>query len=358
LNPRLVVALSVVVVVLVAAAFLINLQPGANSTTGSTSVTSTTSSTVTQSATSIGTGGSYVNSPENLQLRLSANASSTGGSGGSVAVQIRASEYNTLASANNVSASTKWGLDGLKLGACGVEAYPFGVALYSGSYSAGNVSQATPLQIYPVVACPMLIRYVTGYLFQPTSDLAVILPSGPNATATPMSANVTATAEYTMGAGLTASSSPLRPGTYSVAAGDEWGSVVVIHFAIGTGTGTSSTSTGTSPTGTLEASFSIGPTQPVCMANSTVGPAPSQYSSIEAVVTSQPSGQNTTLPISWQSNGCSVSGTLAASLAPGTYSLSLSSCQWMGCRSALPKSFVIVAGQSTSIAVSIDTGIR
>jgi len=356
LNSRLVVSLSVVVIVLLAAAFLISVQPGGPAV--STSLTSRTSSTESQSTTSTGTGGSYVNSPENLQLRLSVNASSTGGSSGGIEVQIGASEYNALAGANNVSKATDWGLTGLSLGACGTEAYPMGVDLYSGTYAEGNVSQAVPLQIYPAVACPMLIRLVTGYLFQPTSDLAVILPSGPNAKAAPISANVTATAEYAFGAGLTASSTPLGPGTYSVAAGDEWGSVVVIHFTVGSGTSTSSTSTGTSSMGTLEASFSIGPTQPVCMANSTVGPAPSQYSSIEAIVTSQPSGQIATLPISWLSNGCEASGTLEAPLAPASYSLNLSSCTFMGCSSALPKSFVIVAGQSTSISISIDTGIR
>ncbi len=57
------------------------------------------------------------------------------------------------------------------------------------------------------------------------------------------------------------------------------------------------------------------------MANSTVGPAPSQYSSIEAVVTLQPSGQTTTLPIGWLSNGCRCRECSRPSLAPGTYSL-------------------------------------
>jgi hypothetical protein len=30
----------------------------------------------------------------------------------------------------------------------------------------------------------------------------------------------------------------------------------------------------------------------------------------------------------------------------------------MGCSSALPKAFVVVAGQTTTVNVSIDTGIR
>jgi hypothetical protein len=343
LNSRVAVAVSAVVVVLVAAAFLGSVQQGA------------TTSTASQSSTTIGTGGSYVNALQNLQLRLAVNASSTGSPAGGVTVSIAASEYNTLAAANNVSVASQWGLDGLSLEACGTEAYPFGVALYRGSYTAENVSTAQPLQIYQVVACPMLLRYVTGYLFQPMSDLAVVLPSGPGATATSMSANVTATAEYSGGAALSSSSTPLGPGVYTAAAGDEWGSVVAIHFRVGVGTSTSSTVTGA---GTLQASFDIGPTQPVCRANATVGPASAQYASIEAVVTSQPSGRAVTLPVSWLSNGCSVSGSLEAPLAPGAYSLDLSSCQFMGCSSALPKSFVVAAGQTTSVDVSIDTGIR
>jgi hypothetical protein len=347
LNPRLAVSLSVVVIVMFAGTFLVVMQQGA----------ATTTATSTESSTTIATGGSYVNSPQNLQLGLSVTASSTGGSHSNVTVSIRVDEYNTLATANNVSKATEWGLDGLSLGSCGTQIYPFGVALYGGTYTVANVSQAEPLQIYPIAPCPMFLRLITAYLFQPTSDLAVVLPSGPNATGTQMSANVTATAVYTIGA-PSSSPSPLGPGTYTVVAGDEWGSLVVAHLTVGAGPGTSSTSTGTSLMGTLEASFSVGPTEPVCSANATVGPAPSSYSSIEAVVSPSPSGQAVNLPIAWTSSGCAVSGTVQASLAPGLYSLSLSSCTFMGCASALPKSFVIVAGQSTSVDVSIDTGIR
>jgi hypothetical protein len=363
LNARIVVALSVVVIVLIGAAFLVNMQQAATTSTESRSSSSTSTST----------GGSYVNSPQNLQLRLSVDASATRSPAGGVAVNMTVSEYNTLASANNVSMGRQWNLTGLSLGPCGTEAYPFGVSLYRGSYTAGNVSAAQQIRIYPAVPCPLLIRYITGYLFQPMSNLAVVLPGGPNATATQMAANVTATMQYGGGASYS-SSTPLGPGTYTAAAGDEWGSVVLVHFTVGAGGSTSSASTSTSSTttstsssstimetgsmGMLEAGFSVGPTQPVCSVNSTVGPAPSQYSSIKAVVTPQPSGQAVTLPISWRSNGCSVSGSLEAPLAPGTYSLSLSSCQWMGCAAALPKGLVVISGQSTSIVVSIDTGIR
>lgn len=346
MNARIIAVLSVVVIVLLAGGFLVATQLGAS--------TSTTSVTQSQSSTSTTTGGSAANTSLGLQLRLSVSASS-GGTSGNATIQIGVDEYNTLASANNVSMSRQYGMSGLSLGSCGMATYPFGVALYRGVYTAGNVSQAQPLQIYPITACPMLIRLVTGYLFQPTSDLALILPTGPNAAATPMSANVTASAVYASGMSL--SSSPLLPGTYTVAAGDEWGSAVTIQFTVGTGVSTSITSTGTGLLGTLGASFSIGPTEPVCMANATMGPAPMPYSSLEAVVTSS-SGTVTTLPISWVSSGCEVMGVVQTSMAPGVYSLNLSSCTFMGCSSALPKSFGIAAGQSTSVVVSIDTGIR
>jgi hypothetical protein len=352
LNARVVAVLSVVVIVLLAGGFLVATQMGA---TTSTSGSSATSSTESQSATSTTTGASTVSTPQGLQLRLSVGASYSGGASGNTTIQIGVDEYNTLASANNVSVARQFGMNGLSLGSCGMEAYPFGVALYRGAYTTGNVSAATPIQIYPITACPMLLRLVTAYLFQPTSDMAVILPSGPNAAATPMSANITATTEY--GSGMSLSYTPLGPGTYSVAAGDEWGSVVVIRFTVGAGAGTSSTVTGTGQLGTLGASFSIGPTAPVCMANATIGPAPQPYASLVAVVTSS-SGQISTFPISWVSNGCEAMGVAQASLAPGSYSLNLSSCTFMGCTSALPKSFTIAAGQSTSVDVSVDTGIR
>ena len=346
LNSTLVFAVSVVVIVLLAGAFLITTRQGA--TTGTSS----------QSSTSVATSGSYTSASQNLELRLSVNASSTGGSDGNVTVFISVDEYNTLAAANNVSKAIDWGLQGLSLGPCGIQAYPFGVAVYGGTYTAGNVSQATPLQIYPLVPCPLFIRLVTGYLFQPSSDMAVVLPSGPNATATQMSANVTATAVYGIGVAPSTSPTSLGPGTYTVAAGDEWGSVVVTHFTVGSGSGASSTSTGAPLMGTLDANFSIGSIQPLCSANSTAGPAPSPYSSLEAVVTQSPSGQASTFPIVWTSNGCEASGSLQASLAPGSYSLNLSSCTFLGCVSALPRSFLVVVGQSTSVDVSIDTGLR
>ena len=220
MNSRLVVDVTVLAVVVIAAAFLVNLQQGATTSTG------------TQTTTSIST---EVGGPQNLRLELSVNASSAGGSGGNETVSILVDAYNTLASANNVSTASHWALDRLSLGSCGYGVYPFGVAMYLGVYTAGNVSGGQPLRIYPFVPCPLFIRLVTGYLFQPTSDLAVLLPGGTNASATPVAANLTATAEYSVGAAPSSAPSPIGPGTYTVVAGDEWGSLVFVHFTVGAG---------------------------------------------------------------------------------------------------------------------------
>jgi hypothetical protein len=230
LNTRLVVTLSVVVVVLLAGTFLLVTQPGGTSTT--TDTKSQSSTTVTTVGTSTSTG--YANATRNLDLQLSVNASSAPGSGGNATVTIRVDEYNTLAAANNVSAATEWGLNDTSLGSCGDGVLPFGIAVFSGIYTSANVSQATPLRIYPVVPCPMFIRLVTGYDFQPASDLAVVLPSGSNATAMQMLATVNVTGIYGSGAMPSSTAIALGPGTYTVAATDEWGSVVVVNFTVGT----------------------------------------------------------------------------------------------------------------------------
>ena len=160
--------------------------------------------------------------------------------------------------------------------------------------------------------------------------------------------------------GTTIQSMVLSPGIYTVVGGDEWGALTILHFTVfaqTTNTTTSINATTPAGVGIMAATVSIGPTQPVCMANSTFGPVSSQYSSIQIVITSS-SGQNTTLSTQWLSNGCEAIGTAQASLGTGTYALSLSSCPFMGCKAALPKTFTIAANQMTNVNVSIDTGIR
>jgi hypothetical protein len=126
----------------------------------------------------------------------------------------------------------------------------------------------------------------------------------------------------------------------------------------GAALGTSTTLTsGSQAGGTLSASFEVGPTSPVCYANATESPAPAPYGTVVAVVTPA-SGGNLTIPLDWTSNGCGVHASLTVSLPPGSYSLDLSPCKFLGCPRALPLSFAISADAATTVDVAIDTGIR
>lgn len=225
-----------VVVVIVVSGILASQQGGLPGTvTQTTSVSTATSSATTSSSSTFstnGTGSATLNATDSngLEVQLALRFYPGDGANGSLTVSMVADEYNTLSRVNNVSASTAFALDDLSLGPCGRGASPYGVALYSGAYSAGNLSLAQPLQIYPIVPCPMFIRLVTGYLFQPASDMALILPGSGNATE--MLAVVNATGLYSHGGVMLTSPTPLPPGTYTAVAGDEWGALVAIQFTI------------------------------------------------------------------------------------------------------------------------------
>jgi len=58
------------------------------------------------------------------------------------------SSCSSLSTANSVTTADKWPVNGLGVGPCGVLNYPFGVAIFQGSYTAADISSAAPLQIY------------------------------------------------------------------------------------------------------------------------------------------------------------------------------------------------------------------
>ncbi len=159
---------------------------------------------------------------DGLRLTLSVNTTDLT-PGESIGIGVTLS--NTLASTYNVSVSSLWPFQA-QTQACANQIYPFGVAVFRGRYSAGNVSEGTPLSIFPPVACPMLVRFTSGYFFQPNSDSAMVLPG--TGQSTPMSANFTVGRTYTS----EAQSQGLTPGVYTVAAADEWGLAVFLYVEV------------------------------------------------------------------------------------------------------------------------------
>ena len=179
--------------------------------------TETTIATLTTTTAQSGNG---------LQLQVSVNAATlTSGE----PLQINVSEYNTLSTNNSVAAATKWGVNGLTIGACpNINVLPFGVAVFQGHYDARNISQGTPLELFEAVPCVQLIRFITGYDFLPDSSNAAIMPGGDLASPTPMSATETVKGTYSKGIQLT----PLASGIYTVVAGDEWGTLEFLYINV------------------------------------------------------------------------------------------------------------------------------
>jgi len=145
------------------------------------------------------------------------------------AVGINVSDYNPSPMELNLSKETAWTLDGLSTGGCPSLYFPFGIAVFQGRYTDANASQAAPLRIFPVIPCPMLVRYITGYLFQPVSDNATVLPGTGEV---PMANEVSLSGTYNTTGGQPNVPIPFTPGTYTVVAGDEWGNLAFAYFAV------------------------------------------------------------------------------------------------------------------------------
>jgi hypothetical protein len=144
-------------------------------------------------------------------------------------VGITVSDYNPSSMELNLSKESVWAVDGLSTGGCPSLYFPFGIAVYQGRYTSANLSQAVPLQIFPATPCPMLVRYITGYLFQPTSDNATVLPGSG---AVPMAMGVSVSGTYNATGNHYGQLTTFTPGTYTVVAGDEWGNLAFAYFIV------------------------------------------------------------------------------------------------------------------------------
>ncbi len=166
-----------------------------------------------------------------LSLSLSLN-STTLQPGQEIVVTI--DEQNTLTAVNYVPASDNWPLKGLTLGPCGTLNYPIGVAIFQGYYTCSNILSGTPLQLYkPVVySCPSILSRIDAYAFQPSSDNASVFGScDPNPCFSyNMTSKVSATGYWTNA--HESAPNNFEPGDYTVAGGDEWGTLVVLHFIV------------------------------------------------------------------------------------------------------------------------------
>lgn len=99
-------------------------------------------------------------------------------------------------------------------------------------------------------------------------------------------------------------------------------------------------------TGTLVGKVTVGPMCPVELCPTTLD----LFSSKQIIL--QAGGKTIRI------KNLATDGSFSASVPAGTYQLSLSSCEWLGCREALPKTVTIQANKTTEVIINIDTGIR
>jgi hypothetical protein len=221
-----------------------------------TTVTTSAQTTSTPQNTLVTTSFGGVNSASSESangLSLSLSLDSTTYQPGQ-AVSIVIDETNTLSKTNNVSATDKWPLSGLSVSSCGTLNYPFGVAIFQGYYTSGDVSSNTPLKLYDPVgihSCPMILAEISTYAFQPSNDVAAIFQiSNTNPVLTESMNSKVQLTGYWVGPAETLIN--FEPGIYTVVGGDEWGSLVMVHFTVFSVSNISTTTTSTNATTTQD----------------------------------------------------------------------------------------------------------
>ena len=208
----------VIVVLLAGAGAVYLVENGGAQTAGTYTVSSSATSPRAQSPV------------DGLELSLALNASNTSvGHGLSATVE----EVNVKDGETNVSAAADWPIQGLAVGPCGSLNYPIGIAVLRGSYDLSNLSSGKALQIYQAAAggCPMILAGIESFVFQASSDNATVYgscrPGGLPCLSEQVSSSVSV-AGYWSGGAIT----DFPAGIYPVVAGDEWGGVAILHFAV------------------------------------------------------------------------------------------------------------------------------
>ncbi len=188
-------------------------------------------SSLHSAASSIGANG--------LQLNLSVNSTTaTINSGFTITV----TDTNTLGVTNNLPRQSNWALGALGNSPCPSEdTSPLSIAVFKGNYSAANISSAQNIPLFPPSApfsCPS--RDYSNFVFAPRSDFVTASGiSAPNGVKFTMSLTTTLRDYYNgvqliPGSNMTSASqfSHLPVGSYTIAVGDEWGDLVIVHLAV------------------------------------------------------------------------------------------------------------------------------
>lgn len=165
-------------------------------------------------------------------------------------ILVSMTEYNILPYVNNLTAGNNWPLENLTVGGCDFHE-PFGIAVFRGNYTSENISKASSIDLFPVLMCPVGSLPSEYYTFEPNSDFATIITSPyflisptDNTTAVrqtyasqPVTDNIPLNGycckQIPLGGGpFTIGLIPFAAGIYTLATGDMWGDLTILHFTV------------------------------------------------------------------------------------------------------------------------------
>jgi hypothetical protein len=198
---------------------------------------------------------SIVNSTLGLRLILSINSSVIPSE---EAINVTFQLENTFTTTNNLTAEVRWAIPAYSgpcdfgNGTSNLEA-PIGIAIYKGDYGLNNISGAPSLRIWAEIGCIADLAFnSTGGVVGPWTNITSysILPGTDNGTQTGYAfsqqnqeeAEITVPAELDFNTQIYANNgtgfqpynslNSSLPGNYTVAAADEWGQLVLLHFQV------------------------------------------------------------------------------------------------------------------------------
>ena len=195
-----------------------------------------------------------VSSVLGLRLTLSVNSTTILSQD---AINITALVTNTLPTANNLTASNGWAIDGLSAGPCDPGNttnklyFPVAIGIFRGTYGLDNVSGAAqPLFVWAAVSCPADYAFkgnqsypltsITSYSILPGNDNGTyvgnyIVSFSPQTLAKgvfPIQTVDEAAIYAANGTGFYDSLRSSLPANYTLVAGDEWGQLTLLHFSV------------------------------------------------------------------------------------------------------------------------------
>jgi DNA-binding transcriptional ArsR family regulator len=165
-------------------------------------------------------------------------------------------ESNTLNATNTINASSNWSsfitpfYEYYPVGIAPGSSLPVGLAIFKGYYAVSNISNAESLDfIQPGMYSGFALPKVDSYVFQPLSVVASIFTEPPE---TYVNGTLVSNPPYSISlmknelitSGYWTDSNPndylgqdalfhnFEPGVYTVAGGDEWGQLILLHFMV------------------------------------------------------------------------------------------------------------------------------